>query len=81
MMSYCSCGRSHSGQSSKLNAIKSARMMMSWAFYSLCLFDQNMPSHSGYALTVEINGKPCMKFAHKLLTASKVKLKTWVKTT
>ena len=37
-----------------------------------------MPSRSGYALKVEINGKPCMKFAHKLLTASKVKLKTYV---
>ena len=50
---------SHSGQSFKLKAMMSARMMMNWAFI-LCLCDQNMPNRSGCILKMEINGKPCM---------------------
>ena len=55
-----SCGGSHSGQSSKLKAMMSAKMMMNWAFILFFFFNQNIPNCNGYTLKLEINDKPCM---------------------
>ena len=56
-MSYCSCGGSHSGQSSELQAMLSARMLMN--LFSMFVWLKDAQSQWVRSKT-EINGKPCM---------------------